>query len=72
VHAFDKFKVVDGIATKGGGERLGKISKVLQVLPEVDTGNVVNDIQQCYTGTRIAGCLKIRWLKIIIKRNPFN
>jgi hypothetical protein len=45
VHAFDKFKVINGITTQRRGEGHGKVSKVTQVLPEVDTGNVVDDIQ---------------------------
>lgn len=61
MHAFDKFKVVDGIATQRRREWHGKVSKVSQVLPKVDTGNVVDDIQQCHTGTGIAGCLGNGW-----------
>lgn len=45
MYSLDKLEIVDCIASKGWRERHRKVLEMLQVLPQVDVRNVIDDVQ---------------------------
>ena len=55
----DKFEVANSIPTQSRREIGGELLELLQMLAELELRDIVDDVQQCNTGTSIVDSLKL-------------
>lgn len=58
MNGFDEFEITDSIAAQSRREIGSELLELLQVFPQLELGDVVDNVQQCDTGTSIVDSLK--------------
>jgi hypothetical protein len=53
VYSLDEFKIVDSIAPESWSKSGSEFLEMLQIFPEIDIRDIIDDIQKGHTGTSI-------------------